>query len=71
MNNDFEKAYQSFLDEQAYDEAAAAFFPIARIAFKAGWIAAGGKMQGSFQDAAAPSCSISGQKSQNSHCSDC
>jgi len=44
MSDDFEKAYKDFLDEQAYDESAAAFFPIARVAFKAGWLAAGGKI---------------------------
>ncbi len=44
MNRDFEKAYQDFLDEQAYDERAAALFPIARVAFRAGWIAAGGEL---------------------------
>ena len=43
METDFEKAYKAFVDEQAYDPSADAYFPIMRASFKAGWIAAGGK----------------------------
>jgi len=40
--NDFEKAFSDFLDCQEYDQAEGALFTMARIAFIAGWKAAGG-----------------------------
>ena len=39
---DFEKAFGDFIDRREYDEAENALFSIVRIAFKAGWLAAGG-----------------------------
>ena len=44
MNNDFEEAFSSFLDRREYDEAENALFEMVRIAFLAGWKAAGGEM---------------------------
>lgn len=41
-NNEFEQAFGDFLDRRAYDEAENALFAIARAAFEAGWLAAGG-----------------------------
>ena len=43
MNDDFEKAFGDFLDRREYDQAENALFSIVRIAFSAGWKAAGGK----------------------------
>ena len=42
MSNDFEKAFSDFLDRREYDQAENALFSIVRIAFLAGWKAAGG-----------------------------
>lgn len=39
---DFEKAFGDFIDRREYDHAENALFSIVRIAFKAGWLAAGG-----------------------------
>ena len=52
MSDNFEQAYRAFLNEQAYDESATIFFPIERVAFKAGWLAAGGQVPTS--DASTP-----------------
>lgn len=38
MSNDFyEKAFETFLEQEVYDEASAALFSLARAAFFAGW----------------------------------
>ncbi|MGN0663803.1 MAG: hypothetical protein ACI4L5_01885 [Negativibacillus sp.] len=42
MNNEFEKAFSDFLDGNEYDRASNALFSVVRIAFSAGWEAAGG-----------------------------
>ncbi len=39
---DFEKALDDFLDRREYDQAANALYSMVRIAFLAGWKAAGG-----------------------------
>lgn len=44
MNNTFEEAFSSFLDRREYDEAESALFEMVRIAFLAGWKAAGGEL---------------------------
>lgn len=41
-SNDFEKAFSDFLDRREYDQAENALFAMVRIAFIAGWRAAGG-----------------------------
>lgn len=41
-SNDFEKAFDDFLDRREYDQAENALFSMVRIAFAAGWKAAGG-----------------------------
>ncbi len=41
-NNDFEKAFSDFLDRREYDQAENALYAMVRIAFIAGWRAAGG-----------------------------
>lgn len=41
-SNDFEKAFGDFLDRREYDQAENALFAMVRIAFTAGWLAAGG-----------------------------
>lgn len=41
-SNDFEKAFDDFLDRREYDQAENALFAMVRIAFAAGWKAAGG-----------------------------
>ena len=46
MNQDFEEAFSCFLDRREYDEAESALFEMVRIAFLAGWKAAGGEMPG-------------------------
>ena len=43
MSNDFEAAFDSFLERREYDEAASALFDMVRTAFLAGWKAAGGE----------------------------
>jgi len=43
MMQDFEKAFGDFIDRREYDQAENALFSMVRIAFKAGWLAAGGK----------------------------
>lgn len=40
--NKFEKAFGNFLDRHEYDEAEAYLFSMVRLAFVAGWKAAGG-----------------------------
>ena len=40
--NEFEEAFSSFLDRHEYDEAEYYLFSMVRIAFAAGWQAAGG-----------------------------
>lgn len=42
MTPDFEKSFSDFIDRREYDQAESALFSIIRIAFKAGWKAAGG-----------------------------
>jgi hypothetical protein len=42
QSNDFEKAFGDFLDRREYDQAENALFAMVRIAFLAGWKAAGG-----------------------------
>lgn len=41
-SNDFEEAFSSFLDRHEYDEAEHYLFSMVRLAFCAGWRAAGG-----------------------------
>lgn len=41
-SNDFEAAFSCFLERRDYDEAANQMFTLARLAFAAGWQAAGG-----------------------------
>lgn len=43
MSNDFEEAFSNFLERKEYDEAESALFSMVRIAFLAGWNAAGGE----------------------------
>lgn len=43
QTDDFEKAFGDFIDRIEYDEAENALFSIVRIAFLAGWKAAGGE----------------------------
>ncbi len=43
MDNDFEEAFSNFLERREYDEAESALFAMVRIAFLAGWKAAGGE----------------------------
>lgn len=42
LSNSFEKAFSDFLDRREYDQAENALFSMVRIAFLAGWRAAGG-----------------------------
>ena len=42
-SNDFEKAFGDFVERREYDQAENALFAMVRIAFKAGWLAAGGE----------------------------
>ena len=42
LGDDFEKAFDDFLDRREYDQAENALFSMVRIAFLAGWRAAGG-----------------------------
>ena len=41
---DFEKSFSDFLDGKEYDESEEALFSMLRIAYKAGWLAAGGTL---------------------------
>ena len=43
LTNEFEKAFGDFIDRHEYDEAESALFSMVRIAFIAGWKAAGGE----------------------------
>ncbi|HEX2937757.1 MAG TPA: hypothetical protein VHO66_02455 [Ruminiclostridium sp.] len=43
QTNDFEKAFNDFLERREYDEAENALFSMVRVAFIAGWKAAGGE----------------------------
>ena len=42
MSDNFEKAFSDFLERREYDQAENALFSMVRIAFLAGWKAAGG-----------------------------
>jgi len=42
-SNDFEEAFGNFLERTEYDKASNALFSLARAAFQAGWLAAGGQ----------------------------
>ena len=42
-SDDFEQAFNDFLERKEYDEAENALFGIVRIAFAAGWLGAGGE----------------------------
>mgnify|MGYP004556786965 CR=1 FL=1 len=42
MPDQFESAFGKFIEQQEYDGAAQAIFSLARAAFLAGWLAAGG-----------------------------
>lgn len=42
MSDDFEKSFSDFLDSCEYDQAEEALFSMVRIAYIAGWKAAGG-----------------------------
>ena len=42
-SNDFEEAFSNFLDRHEYDEAENYLFSMVRLAFAAGWRAAGGQ----------------------------
>lgn len=39
---EFEEEFSNFMDRREYDQAENALFSMVRIAFKAGWMAAGG-----------------------------
>jgi hypothetical protein len=39
---DFEASFGDFIDRREYDQAESALFSMVRIAFKAGWMSAGG-----------------------------
>ena len=41
---DFEKSFSDFLDSKEYDKSEEALFSMLRIAYKAGWLAAGGEL---------------------------
>ena len=43
QSNEFEAAFDRFLEQAEYDEAEDALFSLARAAFQAGWLAAGGE----------------------------
>lgn len=43
MSNDFEEAFSNFMERREYDEVESALFSMVRIAFLAGWKAAGGE----------------------------
>lgn len=43
FGNDFEKAFSDFMERREYDQAENALFSMVRIAFVAGWLAAGGE----------------------------
>ena len=42
MLTDLDQAFDEFLEQREYDKAEDALFSMIRIAFRAGWIAAGG-----------------------------
>ena len=42
QSNEFEDAFSNFLERHEYDEAESCLFSLVRIAFSAGWQAAGG-----------------------------
>ena len=42
-SNEFEEAFANFLDRHEYDEAESYLFSMVRLAFAAGWTAAGGQ----------------------------
>jgi len=41
---DFEGSFSTFIDGTEYDKAEEAIFALVRMAFKAGWLAAGGEL---------------------------
>jgi len=41
---DFEKSFSEFLDSKEYDKSEEALFSMLRIAYKVGWLAAGGEL---------------------------
>lgn len=43
MDNEFKAAFSCFLERHEYDDAESALFEIVRVAFLAGWRAAGGE----------------------------
>ena len=43
FGNEFEKAFSDFMERREYDQAENALFSMVRIAFVAGWLAAGGE----------------------------
>lgn len=43
MSNEFEQAFDEFLEHPEYDGAENAIFALTRAAFLAGWLAAGGE----------------------------
>ena len=43
MESAFERAFADFIDRREYDQAENALFSMVRIAFKAGWLSAGGE----------------------------
>ena len=49
-SDEFEIAFSNFLDCREYDDAQEYIFSIARAAFSAGWIAAGGEMPSQSKD---------------------
>jgi len=58
---DFEQSFSDFIDRREYDRAENALFSMVRIAFKAGWLAAGGnppKPQKVLKLVRLPSCVI-------------
>lgn len=44
MSNNFEEAFNRFLERREYDRAENALFSMVRISFIAGWLSAGGEM---------------------------
>ena len=48
MMQDFEELFGDFIDSEEYEEAEGDEFALARIAFAAGWQAAGGKLPDGF-----------------------
>lgn len=49
MEGEFEEAFGRFIERRDYDEAESALLSIARKAFRAGWLAAGGDPKESYK----------------------